>query len=262
MQTGKHEASSNSPKRKQVLADHEKRNKGKLLVPPLVAAVGPFSYTPWIDAIIPETLWIGLLHEVLGEHEGTALAADLAKTTSEVAAKSHAGFFVGASEYAGLVEKEKDDVRESLSPSGKLTLVQASLFPLFHFYPACPLSFLARAGQQDDPGIALKTLKHVLNGLFDKQTRRAVMVQATVVYIAFLSGRLKVAEGLSLAHFPEIEKYPETEMSRRVAAAARCALFTFFGDGEVYSKTKWPVTFWNRGMEIESCSLDGGKAHG
>jgi hypothetical protein len=247
MQKSKHETSGNSPQRKQVLADHEKRNKGKLLVPPLIAEVGPFSYVPWIDSIIPETVWIGLLQEVFGEHEGTALATHLAKTTSEVAGKNHDGFFVGASEYAGLAEKEKAAVRESLSASGKLILIQASLFPLLHFYPVCPFSFLAREGcQQDNPALALETLKHVLNGLFDKQTRRAVMVQATVVYIAFLSGRLKVAEGLSLAHFPEIEKYPTTEMSCRVAAAARCALFTFFGEGEAYSKTKWPVTFWKK----------------
>lgn len=262
MQTGKHQAGDKSSKRKQVLGDHEKRNKGKLLVPPLIAQAGPFSYTPWIDMIIPETIWIALLHEVFGEQEGTALAADVAKTTSELACKSHDGFFVGASEFAGLTEKEKADVRESLSATRKLIPIQTSLFPLLHFYPACPLSFLAGERQEDNPTLALKVLKRVLNELFDKQTRRAVMVQATVVHIAFLSGRLKVAEGLTLAHFPEVEKYPTTEMSRRVAAAARCALFTFFGECAAYSKTKWPVTFWNRGMEIEDCCFTEGKANG
>lgn len=88
------------------------------------------------------------------------------------------------------------------------------------------------------------------------------MVQSTVIYIAFESGRFKVAEGLSLAHFPEVEKYPVTEMSRRVAAAVRCTVLTFFGEGRKYAATDWPVYFWNRGMEIESCSFNGRKTHG
>ena len=249
-------------KRKPVLADHEKRNKGKLLVPPLVAAVGPFSFVSWIETIIPETVWIGLLHEEFGENEGTSLALDLAKTTSEIASKSLDGFFVGASEYAALTDSEKADILRSLTASGRLRQFQTALAPLFQFYPMCALNFLCMEHRTEWPDHSLTTLKTVLLELFEKQTRRAVMVQATVVYIAFVSGRLKVAEGLSLAHFPEVEKYPTTEMSRRVAASARCAVLTFFGERQEFKTTNWPVEFWNRGMEIENCLFNQGKAHG
>ena len=262
MKKGKHESDDKSGKRKPVLADHEKRNKGKLLVPPLVAAVGPFSYVSWIETIIPETVWIGLLHEMFGENEGTSLALDLAKTASEIARKSLDGFFFGASEYAALTDAEKPAIVRSLSTTGKLPQIQTALAPLFHNYPMCPLNFLRADHGSEYSDHSLTTLKTVLLELFEKQTRRAVMVQATVVYIAFVSGRLKVAEGLSLAHFPEVEKYPTTEMSRRVAASARCAVLTFFGEDQKIRATNWPVEFWNRGMEIESCSFNQGKAHG
>lgn len=245
-----------------MLADHEQRNKGKLLVPPLVAAVGPFSYVSWIETIIPETVWVGLLHEMFGENEGTSLALDLAKAASEIARKSLDGFFVGASEYAALTDAEKADIVRSLSTTGKLRQIQTALAPLLHNYPTCPLNFLREDHGPECSDHSFTTLKTVLLELFDKQTRRAVMVQATVVYIAFVSGRLKVAEGLSLAHFPEVEKYPSTEMSRRVAASARCAVLTFFGESQKFTATNWPMEFWNRGMKIESCCSNGGKANG
>jgi hypothetical protein len=92
-----------------------------------------------------------------------------------------------------------------------------------------------------------------LYDLFDKENQSTVFIQATVVYVAFVLGRLKVKAGLTLASFPEVENYPDTEMSKRVAAAIRSTIITFFGSAKRGAPTSWPVEFWNRGMEIESC---------
>jgi hypothetical protein len=77
------------------------------------------------------------------------------------------------------------------------------------------------------------------------------MTQATVVYIAFVLNRLKVRAGLALSHFPEIEKYPSTELSRRVASAVRCVMLDFFGESS--TTATWPTEFWNQGQELEPC---------
>jgi hypothetical protein len=88
------------PKRTQVLADHEKR--GKRLVPPLIAGVGPISYVPWVNKIIPEVIWIALLHYSLGEIEGTSTALDLARAAEKSATQTPLPLFVGVSDYCTL----------------------------------------------------------------------------------------------------------------------------------------------------------------
>jgi hypothetical protein len=58
---------------------------------------------------------------------------------------------------------------------------------------------------------------------------------------------------VSLANFPEIEKYPDTPESERVGSGVRAAIISFFGSSYDLSST-WPAYFWNRGLELESCN--------
>jgi len=81
-----------------------------------------------------------------------------------------------------------------------------------------------------------------------------MLVQATAVWIAFDSDKLKVASHLALADFPKIEEYPKTERSLQVAASIRAVLNPMFSDTKwMASDTDWPIAFWNRGLEVEPC---------
>jgi hypothetical protein len=76
-----------------------------------------------------------------------------------------------------------------------------------------------------------------------------MMVQATAIWLAFDAGIL------SLARFPEIEHYPETELSQKIGASIRDGLNMFFGSQIHYSDATWPDHFWNRGLAIEPCEV-------
>jgi hypothetical protein len=103
------------------------------------------------------------------------------------------------------------------------------------------------------------TIKTVVVELFNRASLAATMTQATAVWLAFDADRLKVAPGLALAQFQRIEDYPNTELSKKIAAAIRAGLNSFFGDTNLMaSGTAWPVAFWNRGLEIEPCGNDNG----
>jgi hypothetical protein len=82
-----------------------------------------------------------------------------------------------------------------------------------------------------------------------------MLVQATATWLAFDSGKLKVKEGLALASFPEIEKYPETELSQKVGSGVRSTLNMLFGSAELCNSAEWPDYFWNRGLEVSKCEF-------
>jgi hypothetical protein len=244
---------NSSTQKKRVLADHRKH--GKKLIPPYVAILGRPDNVSWINTIIPEVLWIGLLHETFGRVEGTALALKLARLADRSVGGSGASFFAATSDFSKLNVDEKTAIISGLAFSKELDRLRIALLPLLHFYPTCPFNFLSTQENPSDPSFGLDCLKRVLFDLFDKRLRRTVLVQATVVYIAFVLERLKVVKGLTLARFPEVENYPDTEISKRVASAIRVAVLSFFGPARKDMPSTWSIEFWNRGIEIEPCQF-------
>lgn len=68
-----------------------------------------------------------------------------------------------------------------------------------------------------------------------------------------IANKLKVFEGQSLANFPAIQYYPETEDSRIVAAGIRATINVLWGTEKAL--TDWADYFWNRGLELETCNF-------
>lgn len=107
----------------------------------------------------------------------------------------------------------------TLRPS--LEYRQESLEPLIALYPECPLGPIFAPTPAAAPENALRRMTSLVSSLFHRADRDPMMVQATVVWLAFDAGALKVRKGLSLAQLPEIEHYPDTELSKRVGGAIR-----------------------------------------
>ena len=58
---------------------------------------------------------------------------------------------------------------------------------------------------------------------------------------------------MSLARFPVIQNYPDSEESVQVAAAVRAATTTFIGNK--CGNRNWASYFWNQGLEITNCII-------
>ena len=67
--------------RSQILSDH-KRIKKKL-VPPILQ-IGKFHEVKWVDYILPELLWLGLLNEFHGLKLGAELGLSLANAANKL----------------------------------------------------------------------------------------------------------------------------------------------------------------------------------
>ena len=69
-------------KKSKVLSDH--KQKKKKLVPPLLHAMGekhkPYS---WVKDLIPELIWLCLLHETLGLKRGVECAVNITELSKK-----------------------------------------------------------------------------------------------------------------------------------------------------------------------------------
>jgi hypothetical protein len=243
-------------KRRRVLSDH--RQVGSRFIPPFVDKLGQMGEVKWLDGPLPELLWLALLNDTHGLRIGANLAVRLAKAGLAAANPDKKVWFAPASAFAALTSDQWMRVIGELRSSGDLGQIQEALLPLVSLYPACPLAPLCeeRAVAVANPRGYLPDLKRVLADLFDKRSKAATLMQANGIYIAFATDLLKVARGLSLAKFPVVAEYPDTEEAQRVGSAVRATINGFFGNAQPESSA-WPRYFWNRGLEIDACVTTG-----
>lgn len=241
---------------KPILGDH-KRIKSKLITP-FNDQLGPLREVSWVNTMIPELLWIALLQNAYGPHRCveilTAFSRDLRTSSPERADTiwAAAGKFsvLPAAELRSLVQKNDAEYGQEL---------RVALRPIAALYPPHPLNKIFLAEDLTPRPDDIELVKRVLVEMYDRSSWGATMTQAHAIWLAFDSGRLVVSPDVSLARFPEIDQYPHTDLSRRIAGAIRASLNQFFGDeGLMASGTTWPVEFWNEGLNLASCEVADG----
>jgi hypothetical protein len=238
---------------KKILTDY--KQQGKTFIPPFIHKLGPLQEIAWVETMIPELVWIALIQEHYGHPKGVSLITSMTRIARKCAPSEKMRIFATISSFREMTSHEQLGLQSELGASGELFEIQKSLTPLVVFYPECPLRFLFSTipSLTDEGNKHLENFKTLVAGLYEKTSRNTMMVQATAVWLAFDSGVLKVFEGLSLANFPEIEKYPNTELSQRVAGSIRATVPMIFTEHQYPASSNWPRYFWNRGFEIDRC---------
>jgi len=245
----------NRESKSEILGDHLR--EGKLLKSPLSRL--PLEETSWIEQTLPELFWTGLLQRKYGLAHGVGLSLALADAASQAKANtSNKLWFAATSSYAALEESEWDQVRRMLGDSGKLDDVERALTPLLYFYPGCPFTQLLTHSptQPSDTHQALHSLKKLLESLYSKHEREAVLTQATAVYIALATGKLTLAGSTHLENLETVKDFPHNEESRMVAASVRSTCNLLIGMAIEQFDSGWARYFWKRGFEIEPCEYE------
>ena len=235
-----------------VLKDH--RKIGKKFIPPIIDKLGStFKETSWVKFSVPELIWIALLNYRCGYKEGADLSLSLAKAVKEATGKIE--WYAPLSSFSPLTKKQRDKVVEILKREVKLDKLIVGLIPLICLYPQFPLSFIGKTKKpnKEEKEIYLSQMKGVLQNLYDKRSKEATFAQANAIYICFVLGKLQVTSNSSLANFPEIENYPNSEESKKIAASIRASINGFIGLDIAGNMTNWPDYFWNRGLKIDKC---------
>ena len=249
----------NSPAmtRKKILQDH--KCHGKTFIPPFQHMLGPLSEISWVKTILPELLWITLIQNYHGHREGVELITRFTRIARKCSSSEKKRIFATSSALGELTRDEKSCLLRELTASGDLFDIQKPLLPLIRLYPECPLRFLYSVkpnSTREEEKQNIERLRKLVGGMYNKISLDTMMVQATAIWLAFDSGVLKVSEGLALARFPEIEKYPNTELSEKVAASIRSSIFMFFTEPHYPKSPNWPKYFWNRSLEIDQCYFE------
>ncbi len=225
------------------------RKIGPHFVPPMLQMF-QFDYVSWLSQIMPELVWWDVLIDMGSLRFAARVAEEIAGYFKQANNREHWWAFL--SDYSALPEESAHKVAERLVKVDLLTDLQACLSDFLNLYPACPITRILDVRPSGLVDIAyLSQFEDRLRVLEHKRSRDGVLVQTQAVYMALVSGHLRVGQGLALADFPEVIRYPETERSLQVGASI-CATVNMLASDALpkFREDTWVQYFWKRSLEL------------
>jgi hypothetical protein len=240
------------------------KNSGKVLnsyqkvgtkfIPPILQKL-QFEYTSWSSQTMPELIWWDVLIDRASHRFAARVAEELAEHFK--AKNNQERWWAFISDYSDLSDERAHELREHLAKANLLSQLTESLGDFLYLYPSCPLSKLLEREPHCLTDVDyLSHFEDRLGRLDNKRSRNGVIIQAQAIYMAFMSGRFHVKEGLALADFPEVERYPDTDRSLEVGASICATVNMLAGNSfQKYTEDTWVQYFWRRSCELKPLSF-------
>jgi hypothetical protein len=241
--------------RRTILKDH--KQIGKRFVPPLLEL--GMTEVSFVNQLLPEILWMGLINDKLGYKKGIETALLVAETANAVSNSATDGNFALASSYLGLSEDQQKEVVRKLDAAGELTTVRSCLKPLIVLYKGFPLSFLGANKEKRTKRELIKTMAGCVARHMNKYQKPATAIQTAVIYIRGVAGKLVLPAGFDI-DLNAIFESPESKQGQIASSFVRACVMTEMLIPEAGQENLWARSFWNQGLKLGACDV--GRSHG
>jgi len=244
--------------RKPVLSDHVQIKRK--LISPIVAAMGK-TYAPysWTKQLVPEAIWLALVIDFSGFNTASRDCLNLVTTAGRIVGRKDAPMFAKLSAFFDLTELQKAEIVAELDvvTASNICLALAPLSALIVEHPLAFLNGKARPNELDEDRFS-----RVLDEVYDRNSRLAVLSMALAYYLGIEQGKVHVASHLIdelMQKFGAIGDYPNSDTAREAAGAFRAsAPMLFFSmrddDRRLEGDDVWTSAFWSHIAGFGSCT--------
>lgn len=245
--------------KKKILEDHKK--VGKIMLPPFLSHDMPIQETKYTEELLPEIIWMGLIHEELGFKKGIDLIRTFIQLASD--SKESEGYinFSISSHLYKLSEEEIKILIDKLIDKNIFFEVSDILSPLTYFYKDSPFSFLNKEIDltKEDELVLLEKLKTSLTNNFDKFQQASNVAQFNVFYTRVIDEKISFYSGMKVPNFDSIINNFDSDESMEASAFVRNNVkseFMYMSDIEKHT-FEWSKSFWNQSHKLDNCEFKG-----
>lgn len=239
-------------KSKEILEGHIRI--GKRFLPP-IARLKNIQELSYVNQLLPEIIWMGLINDNIGHNKGIEQALSLAKSAKEIYKSEKFLNFSLCSSYDIFKEEEKHKIVELLEKNSNLHNLRICLAPLIALYKGCPFSFLGTVEDVVEKSELISQIKKCVQNHIDKYSFPALVIQTEVVYIRGMTGGLYLPEGMEPPDLNAILDEPNSEKAKKASAFVRAFVLMEIQKESEGDKFYWPREFWNQGIKIDKCEI-------
>lgn len=238
--------------KKKVLEGHKK--VGSKFIPPMMQ-IPNWSEISYINLILPEIIWMGLLNDEFGYREGINLSTNLAKQAFDLKETDKHINFTLVSNFNLISSDSKSELVHRLKKNAELDKYRESLLPLIALYKEFPLSFIGMSEKGIDKTTLIEKIKSCIENHIDKYERPALIIQANVLYVRGATSGLHVASHIEVPDLNALIEDPESEQSKRAGGFVRISTMQEFMAMGEERYGDWSKSFWNQGYKVDKCDF-------
>lgn len=240
----------NPQKKKKILEGHKR--VGKRFIPPMMQ-IPTMRSTSYVNDMLPELIWIGLLNEKVGYVRAARIIEEIFLAADEVRYSAQQGNFALISTFGFLNQEQKDKFKSAITEKGLLDLIRNSLAPLILLYDGCPLKFLGLPTVVFQKEELISSIKKCVGRAIDKYDTPGIVLYGAMLLSRLVTGKIHFPAGMVLPDFNAVIDSPNSEEAKLAAGFMRANALAEFGMLDVDST--WAKYFWNRGGELSPCEL-------
>ena len=231
---------------------HGHKKVGKRFVPPMkqLDAYSPVSY---VNDMLPELIWIGLLNDRLGYIKAARVIERVFTIVEDIKDTQQQGNFALISAYNILYEEQKNSLRNHLAEDEILGVIQNHIAPLILLFEDCPLSFLGPPSDLLTNEELVTSIKECVGRTIDKFDTPGIVLNGAVLLSQLVTRKIKFPSDMELPNLNAVIDSPDSEEAKIAASFIRANALALFGMLKVDSS--WARYFWNRGFELSSCEF-------
>ena len=238
-------------KKKRVLEGHKRI--GKRFIPPMKQLPMSTS-TSYVNDMLPELIWIGLINESVGYVPGARILEKIFLATDEIKEEGQHGNFALMSKYTALSSEQKNKLIESLREHGILELIQNAIAPLVLLYDDCPLKFIGPPNNVISNEELVTRIKECVGKVINKYETPGVVLNGAMLLSRLVTGTIKFSADMDLPDFNTVITDPDSDEAKHAAGFMRANSLGEFGMQDI--DPAWAKYFWDRNYELSPCEYE------
>lgn len=244
---------SNHRKRKganQLLEGHKR--VGKRFIPPM-KQIPMMTETSYVDDMLPELIWIGLINDRIGYAPGARVIEKVFLAVDALKTEGQEGNYALMSSFNKLTSKQKIEIVSSLRNEGVLELIQNAISPLVLLYDECPLLFMGPPVTPYSEEDLVSIIKKCVKKTIDRYETPAIVLYGAMLLSRLVTKSISFPSNMDLPDFNSVINSPGSEEAKRAAGFMRANGLAEFGMLKL-QKT-WAKHFWDRNYELSPCEF-------
>jgi hypothetical protein len=239
-------------KKKTVLEDHKK--VGSKFIPPMMQLPN-WNEISYINQILPEIIWMGLINDKFGYRSGIDLSSKIATKAFELRETDQHINFTIASNFNLLSDNKKSELVHDRTKSSDISKFRDALLPLIALYQGFTLSFIGVSEEIRNKEELIAIVKKSIERHFNKYETPASIIQANVIYVRGATGGLHVASHIEMPDLNSLLDDPESDKAKRAESFARIGAMQEMMPREDKQNFDWAKSFWNQSYKIDKCDF-------
>jgi hypothetical protein len=225
--------------------------QGKKLISPLNALPNMKSYG-YVDDLLPELLWIGLINDHRGYVKGREVLECVVNVVKEwdVSIKN----FALQSAYDQLSEEQKSEILDAWKSAKLLEDIKYSIAPLVLLFDRCALRFVGPPSLVIPVPTLVERLERVVGAAADKYATPGIMLHGALLLHNLIAGRIHFSSEIEVPDFNAVIDRPSSDDARRAASFMRATAMAHVAFAD--PPKEWSAYFWNASYDLVSCETD------